>query len=67
MLPNKAILIEWEKYLIPKNKPTQGKVKHSKWDNHRSYNWVAENNGDDKHVNRDSNGIAKISRKPSFF
>lgn len=56
-----------EEYLIPKNKPTQGKVKHSERDNHRSYNWVAENNGDYKHVTRDSSGITKISRKPSFF
>lgn len=34
-----------ENYLVPKDQPSQGKVQNTKWDNQRSYDRVAEDNG----------------------
>lgn len=53
--------------LIPKNKPAKSKVQRAKWNNDRSYDRVAEDNGDDKQIAGYPSCETEISWSPSCF
>ena len=48
-------------HLIPCDEPSEAKVYSTKWNDHGSCHWVAEDECDDKHVTGKSRSIAEVT------